>query len=112
MKLIIIVGLLATAVMADIFETKKAPAFSKDNCEAKCLGLCLTGKVSLGTGWYLPKLRKSSFQGASTLSIMPLSIMTLSIMTLSITLSTINIMTLSIMKLDIMTFSIMTLSFK
>ena len=41
---VLLVACLAIGIVSgDIFETKKAPSFNKDGCEAKCLGLCLAG---------------------------------------------------------------------
>ena len=45
--IIVVLCLVVGVVVGDIFETKKAPSFNKDNCEAKCLGLCLAGKRAL-----------------------------------------------------------------
>ena len=51
MKLLIVLSLVVAVVVADIFETNKAPAFNKDGCEAKCLGLCLTGNQAIFMVW-------------------------------------------------------------
>ncbi len=42
-SILLVVCLAIGIVSGDIFETKKAPSFNKDGCEAKCLGLCLAG---------------------------------------------------------------------